>query len=103
MTLRAVERLNGHRYERKEVYCSRCGVHVAEAEEKSCVPSTVEVLPARTDSGRDPDEVLPSLPRAGRQAELNGPSGSPTSRPERDDIPFAPTKPYRNLWDVQQP
>lgn len=70
MTLRTVERLNGHRYELGEVYCSRCGVHVAEAEEKKCVPSTVEVLTVRKDN---------------------------------DGIPFPPTKPYRNLWDVQQP
>jgi len=34
-------------------------------------------------SGGDPDAVRPSEPRAGSQAGLSGPSGSPTSPPER--------------------
>lgn len=33
-----------HRFDRCQVYCSRCGVHVSEAEIKKCMPSNVEVL-----------------------------------------------------------
>ena len=39
-----IKRLHGHRYDQGEVYCSRCGVHIAEAEVKKCVPSTVELV-----------------------------------------------------------
>lgn len=42
-----VERVHGHRYDMGAVYCSRCGVHIDEAEEKDCVPSTVEVRPPK--------------------------------------------------------
>lgn len=42
-----------------------------------------EKLAALEVSGRDPAEVRPSDSRAESQAALNGPGGSPTSRPER--------------------
>jgi hypothetical protein len=36
-----------HRFARHEIYCSRCGVHVAEAAAKKCMPSNVRVLVRR--------------------------------------------------------
>jgi hypothetical protein len=36
--------LHGHRYFAGELYCSRCGVHIAEAQIKKCMPSNVVVL-----------------------------------------------------------